>query len=703
MERLLKRVETSFSGSVLGNSLEERLDYEYIAHLEHIQPNLNGMPNELLYQAEKWLDYLVGVTTNSLEEKERRNIHLFVLLDDMASGTLTSIYKNMNPPKPGEPMPPRPRMHFDLLVAEAIGEDLSDALCSELNGEVGDGANPAKRRRLQEHPVTQTPVIASDISPGDTNSPSMPAEKEREGHDHGRSNTDVRPDAEGEVVNSIHSKPVNRGTFNHSVVPTEQNTEGRNEGLGRKNANHKAKGDLIKAKGRREESDYTDTRVSAEFEVVSSQLSPPKNPGTSYRSCVPAKRKTESWDEENGYKNGNLNAKRFVINARHIDSKQADGFNGSDGKRIAGESVRRGFRDIHFHGEGDVVYPVNVVNERIYSGNYRVLPSERKGIKRKNEIDGDCLPFHGNDKVIDARHFLPDQVHEFDNSDIMPKKKKLCINTQMECNDTFGRGEGDLSKPMYVPERADAQNNPFMLAQDDKKELDSTMDCDSHHLNTEGDAMNPSNIQSHHLQEEKIVGSHKLIGCNHAQCPDQEDFSNPICIPSERVDGNNHPYMLPENDRQEWDNRMDRENQYHHIDGDVKNEKHLPSKQPTVFQHPYEPADQMEFGTHGMDAMNARFQAEYDFGYLCQHEPTEEWEEREGAMPGDSFAADPPAPIYLRSAIYQRHSSENTNSMDYSNAWEGGERRYHSHTIVFHPWMNETSTNAEQDIWEECW
>ncbi|XP_046396733.1 uncharacterized protein LOC124163710 [Ischnura elegans] len=379
--------------------------------------------------------------------------------------------------------------------------------------------------------------------------------------------------------------------------------EHRNEGFGRETAKYKAKGDLIKAKGRREETNHTDTRI----EVVSCQLSPPKNPGTSYRSFVPGKRKADSWDEENGYKNGNLNAKRF-------------------------------------HGEGDDVFPVNVVNERFYFGNYLVLPSERKGIKRKNEIDGDCLPFHGNDIVIDAHHFLPNRVHDFDNSEMLPKKKKLCINTQMGCNDTFGRGEGDLSKPMYIPvERPDAHNNLFTLAEDETKEIDSAMDCDSPHLDTEGDAMNGPR------------------------------------------------------------NGMDRENPYHHIDGDVKNEKHFPSKQPSAFQHPYEPAEQMEFCTNGMDAINASFQDEYDFGYLCQREPTEEWEEREGAMPSDRFAADPAAPTYLRSAIYQRHSSENTKSMDYGNACEDGERRHHSHSIVVHPWWNETSTNAEQDNWEECW
>ncbi|XP_046402749.1 uncharacterized protein LOC124168488 [Ischnura elegans] len=42
--------------------------------------------------------------------------------------------------------------------------------------------------------------------------------------------------------------------------------------------------------------------------------------------------------------------------------------------------------------------------------------------------------------------------------------------------------------------------------------------------------------------------------------------------------------------------------------------------------------------------MNTGFQTQYDNRDPRQNEPAEEWEQREGAMPGDRYAADPPAP-----------------------------------------------------------
>ena len=61
MERILKKVASSVCGTLLGGSLDERLDKEYIAHQEQVEPNLIKIPthaNDQIHSSENVSRYM---------------------------------------------------------------------------------------------------------------------------------------------------------------------------------------------------------------------------------------------------------------------------------------------------------------------------------------------------------------------------------------------------------------------------------------------------------------------------------------------------------------------------------------------------------------------------------------------------------------------------------------------------------------------
>ncbi|XP_046404167.1 uncharacterized protein LOC124169570 [Ischnura elegans] len=373
----------------------------------------------------------------------------------MATGTLTGIHKLTNPPRPGEPMPPCSEMNFDdkeekLLAAEDVEEDLSDALCSELTEAEGDGANSAKGERVQDPPVIQTPVIASETSPGDKNRLPMPDEKDREGHDNRSGNTNVSPNAEGDGANFAKRERAH----DHPEI-------------------------LAKGKA---------------------------------------------------HKNGNLT--------------------------------------------GDVA------NDGTYYGNYQDHPSENV----KKDI-------HCRQPVI---------VH------------KPVIVTQT---------------PVVASESSPGDKN--RLPMPDEKEREEH-DNRSGNTNVRPDAEDVK--KDIHCRQPVIVHKPVIV----TQTP---------VVASESSPGDKNRLPMPdEKEREEHDNRSGNTNVRPDAEGAFMNENYVPSQSRRAFQDTYEPSEQMIFCTHGLDAKNSRFKAENDFRHPCQHGPTEEREQRKGAMPGVRFATDQPPP-----------------------------------------------------------